>query len=211
MWSIRTVNADNRHVLSLPTLGRKLTLPVTFLFELHNFFARPPRNDRSGNCQKSADSSHPVRNRPPVHLLSSLIPVPNLTRSPSIPLDSTRRRLQKPEHSVRRFMNGLQGCHHCCQTSKSKGNDWTTQHQRHPTAKPSHTPGRPDHGLVVKRILVTSHHYLPPASDTSHLTRSRHIFNQQDPTNRGRMVAGSDTRATGEVHRPVAVSTTTRR
>ena len=41
------MNADNRHVLSLPTLGRKLTLPVTLLFELHNFFARPPRNDRT--------------------------------------------------------------------------------------------------------------------------------------------------------------------
>lgn len=194
------MNADDCHMLGLSALSLNLTLPVALLFKLHDLFTRLSRNDRGDNCQETADGSHPVSKCSHVHLSSSLMSIPNPTRSPSIPLDSTRRRLQKSEHHIRSFMNDLQGCRHFCQTGTSKGNDWTPQHRRHPTAKPGHTPGRPDHSLVVKKILVTSHHYLPPAGDTSHLTRSRHIFNQQDPTNRGRMVAGSNTRVTGGTH-----------
>ena len=51
-------------------------------------------------------------------------------------------------------MNGLQGYRHFCQTGKSKGDDWTAQHQRHPTAKPGHALARPGHCLVQKRSDV---------------------------------------------------------
>ncbi len=79
-----------------------------------------------------------------------------------------------------------------------------------PQQQLSDTPTQAGHSLVMKKILVTSYHYLPPVSDTSHLTRSQRFFNQQDPTNHGRMVAGSKTRAISRAHKLIAVSTVTR-
>ena len=78
------------------------------------------------------------------------------------------------------------------------------------TAKPGDALARPSYDLVVKKVLVTSYHYLSHVGDTSHLTRSQQFFNRQHPTNHARMVTGSNARAISRAHKLIAVPTTTR-